>query len=106
MQHLSLAKMKIMLNKITSTNGVLPGTVQRLFQGVLQLNNVRWFPGHTHTCNYTYTHTKCTAFPAPLFTKLTNDQQHYTQIKYTKFHTNHTMNAEKYRFKFIFTLKL
>jgi hypothetical protein len=49
---------------------------------------------HTHTCICIYTHTKFTAVPAPIFTKLMNEQQHYVQIKYTKFHTNHTRNVE------------
>jgi hypothetical protein len=48
----------------------------------------------THICNCIYTHKKCTAIPTQIFMKFMNEQQHYVQIKYTKFHTNHTRNVE------------
>jgi hypothetical protein len=34
------------------------------------------------------------AFPVPIFTKLTNAQQHYVQIACTEFHPNWTKNVE------------
>ena len=35
-----------------------------------------------------YAHKKNIAFPAPLFKKLTNAQQHYVQLTYTTFQPN------------------
>jgi len=37
---------------------------------------------------------KSIAFAAPIFTKLTNVQQHYVQITYTNFHPNRTIYVE------------
>jgi hypothetical protein len=33
-------------------------------------------------CNFIYAHKKCTAFRTPIFTKLTNAQQHFVHIFY------------------------
>ena len=35
-------------------------------------------------CNFIYTQYKSTAFPVPIFTKLSSSQQHYVQNSYTK----------------------
>jgi hypothetical protein len=37
-------------------------------------------------CNIGYAHKKSKAFPAPIFTKLPNAQQHYARISYTEVH--------------------
>jgi len=36
----------------------------------------------------------CTAFPGPIFTDLTNGQQHYVQSSYNEFGQNRTINLE------------
>jgi hypothetical protein len=49
-----------------------------------------------YTCqrNFINTHNKSTAFPAPLFTKLTNGQQRYLESSPAEFHTNRLWNME------------
>jgi hypothetical protein len=41
---------------------------------------------YAHKCNFIYAHKKYMAFPALIFTKLTNVQQYYVQIPYNKLH--------------------
>jgi hypothetical protein len=48
---------------------------------------------YTYKCIVTYVHTKTTAFPAVIFTKLSISQQHYVQISCTEFHPNRTVNV-------------
>ena len=43
-------------------------------------------------CNFIYAHKKSVAFLAPLFLKLTNVEQHYIQIPYTKYHAGWANN--------------
>jgi len=43
------------------------------------------------------------AFCVPMFMKLTNAQKYYVQIYYTIFHSDLTINVEKYGQKFIYT---
>ena len=42
--------------------------------------------------NCIYAHKKSMAFPAEIFMKLTNAQQHYVQLSYTTFHPSGTIN--------------
>jgi hypothetical protein len=44
--------------------------------------------------NFTYTYNKSAAFPAPIFTKLTNTQQNYVKISYTESQTTGTINLK------------
>jgi hypothetical protein len=39
-------------------------------------------------------HEKCTAFPAPIFTKFKNVQQRYGNVPYTYFHSNRKIIVE------------
>jgi len=45
-------------------------------------------------CNFICAHKKSVAFLAPIFMKLTNVEQHYDQIPYTKFHADWANNLE------------
>jgi hypothetical protein len=44
--------------------------------------------------NFIYDHEKSAAFPVAIFVKLTNAQQHNTQISDTRFQPNQTINVE------------
>jgi hypothetical protein len=48
---------------------------------------------YTSKYHFPYAHTKRTAFPMPIFTKLTNVQQHYAQISYKGSHPTWTINV-------------
>jgi hypothetical protein len=51
---------------------------------------ISWY---IHKCNFNYDHKGC-GFPAQVFTKLTNVQQHSLQISYTKLHLTQTIDVE------------
>jgi len=57
-------------------NGVNCDLVHRLYQGVV-LSKCDVVLRYTHKFNFIYTHKKSMAFPAPMYIKLTNAQQHY-----------------------------
>jgi hypothetical protein len=66
----------------------------RLHQGVLHCQHVTLFHGtRWHVIAFMSIH-KSIAFAAPIFTKLTNAQQHYVQITDTIFYPNRTIHVE------------
>jgi hypothetical protein len=56
----------------------------------------RNLPRYMHKRNFIYTHTKSTAFPLPIFTKIINVQQHYVNISScNEFHQTWKINVER-----------
>jgi hypothetical protein len=53
------------------------------------------FTGHAEI-NFIYVRKKRTAFPVPIFTKLTNAQQHHVLTSKTEFHQNRTRRGILY----------
>ena len=64
--------------------------VLTLHQGFSYFQTAIRFRGTQNTA-----HTKSTAFSTPVFTHLTNAQQHYVQTTYTKLHRNWAINVRR-----------
>jgi hypothetical protein len=62
-------------------------------QSLVYFQNVFWFHD-TGVLTSIYDHKKSTAFLAPSFTKLANDQQHYVQMYHSGHHPDWTINLE------------
>jgi hypothetical protein len=79
-------------------------TPQRRCQGVLCIKNVVPFPRNILIFNFTNAQNKRDAFPALIFTILTNTQQHYLKISNTKFQLKLGNNMESMGKKSYMTL--
>lgn len=56
---------------------------------------------YTHKCSFFYAHEKSMYFHASICTKLINDQQHFSQISFTEFHSKYG----KHKYKFVYNSK-
>ena len=65
--------------------------------GVVGIRARCWEGHYMHICNFTYAHKKVQHSLPPIFTKPTNNQQHYVQTLYADFHPHWKINVESTR---------
>jgi hypothetical protein len=71
--------------KYKTANVAIRDMFYRKYHGVLYFRNILTFSHYTWKFNRIYAHKKNVAFPAQIFTNLSNAQQHYVHISYTAF---------------------
>jgi hypothetical protein len=81
-----------------TANNVILDVRDGICQGVLYCPTSIRFHGK---CDVIYAYRKSTAFPALIFTKHANDQQHHVLISYTEFNPCQIINVESYGQKIV-----